>query len=232
MIEPNSTPLEANSSGPSTSSPSFRSSLAKGFGDRTDRTWSHLHEVYDQDPVSGAFILDVALGHYSDIFNAWDYSPFRRRDLNPELRSFLATCSSDIPLRYPLALRFCVLEEYRSLPEEQAIQRGLKSHYGLTSRTLRQELGVIQRKSVVFLVLGLLILGISIQLEPTETPVMVMETLAQGLSVGGWVFLWEGFTALTLGSSDLRERLRIQERFLNAIVLFRYGSDDIGLHPD
>lgn len=194
--------------------------------DLADRTQEQLQEVYDRDPVSGAFIIDVALNYYGDMFNVWDYSPFRRRDLNPELRSFLATCASDIPLRYPLTLRFCVLKEYRNLPEEQAIQRGLKGHYGFTSRILRQELTRIQLRAVGFVALGLVILGTSIQLEPTETALMVMEkTLAQGLSVGGWVFLWEGITALTLGSGDLRERLRIQERFFKAIVLFRYGSE-------
>ncbi|MEB3164267.1 MAG: hypothetical protein VKK80_13650 [Prochlorothrix sp.] len=198
-----------------------------------DRTQEQLQEVYDRDPISGAFIIDVALSHYSDLFNAWDYSPFRRRDLNPELRSFLSTCASDIPLRYPLTLRFCVLKEYRNLPEEQAIQRGLKSHYGFTSRILRQELGWIQRRAIGFIALGLLIMAISIRLEPRETPKMVMETLAQGFSVGGWVFLWEGITALTLGSGDLRQQLRIQERFLNAVAIFRYGSDDFSLQaPD
>ncbi|WP_016922687.1 hypothetical protein [Prochlorothrix hollandica] len=195
------------------------------FGSSLNLAQEQLQEVYDRDTVSGAFIIDVALDHYSDVFNTWDYSPFRRRDLNPEMRSFLITCASDIPLQYPLALRFCLLKGYRSLPEEQAIIRGLKTYYGLNARLLHQERQQMQRKSVVFLALGFGILALSVRLSPSgSVPAMVLETFAQGLSVGGWVFLWEGITALTLGRGDLRERLQVQERFANAIVLFRYGS--------
>jgi hypothetical protein len=58
-----------------------------------------LDQVYDKDSDTDAYVINIVVKRYEDIFNNLDPSPFKRRDLNSNLISFLEDCSSDIPLR-------------------------------------------------------------------------------------------------------------------------------------
>ena len=47
---------------------------------------SRLRKIYRQNPDTGAFLIEVALDRYEEIFNEWDPVPYKRRDLNPARR--------------------------------------------------------------------------------------------------------------------------------------------------
>ena len=64
-------------------------------------------------------MIEVSLTDYSDIFNGWDPSPVRRRDLDPDLVEFMEHCAADIPLNYPLELQFYVPTEVRDEEKEE-----------------------------------------------------------------------------------------------------------------
>ena len=41
-----------------------------------------LGKFYQVDPATGAFLVEVALDRYEDVFNEWDPAPYKRRDLD------------------------------------------------------------------------------------------------------------------------------------------------------
>ena len=65
-----------------------------------------LQSYYPFNKIMNSFVVEIALNSYADIFNDFDPSPYRKKDLNPELMNYLNDCSSDIPLDYPLILQF------------------------------------------------------------------------------------------------------------------------------
>ncbi len=58
--------------------------------EHTDKT---LEKIYERDKATGAYIISVAIDKYTDIFNEWDPAPFRKRDIDQDLRYFLEDCS-------------------------------------------------------------------------------------------------------------------------------------------
>ena len=69
-----------------------------------------LEGIYEKDQATSAFIIATAIERYTDIFNELDPAPFKKRDIDQDLRVFLEDCSADIPLKYNVILQFNVLE--------------------------------------------------------------------------------------------------------------------------
>ena len=49
---------------------------------------NYLKQIYKMNPDTKAYIIEVSLIDYNEIFNGWDPSPIKRRDLDPDLISF------------------------------------------------------------------------------------------------------------------------------------------------
>ena len=70
-----------------------------------------LEKIYERDEASNAFIISIVIKNYADIFNELDPAPFRKRDLDQDLRDYLEDSSADIPLKNNIMLRFKVSVE-------------------------------------------------------------------------------------------------------------------------
>ncbi|XPM57997.2 MAG: hypothetical protein EDM05_009505 [Leptolyngbya sp. IPPAS B-1204] len=53
---------------------------------------------------------------------------------------------------------------------------------------------------------------------------MLTSLLAEGIFIGGWVFLWEAVSLFFFTDLELYERYRAYKRLLNAPVFFREVS--------
>ena len=75
------------------------------------RADSALEGIYEKDQATSAFIIATAIERYTGIFNELDPAPFKKRDINQDLRVFLEDCSADIPLKYNVILQFNLLKD-------------------------------------------------------------------------------------------------------------------------
>jgi hypothetical protein len=82
-------------------------------------------KIYERDPVTSGFIISTVIGKYADIFNELDPAPFRKRDLDIDLRAYLEECSLDIPLRHKIILQFNVANDLHDAGKEERIKAGL-----------------------------------------------------------------------------------------------------------
>ena len=69
------------------------------------RKKSILDKLYSYDKKNNAYIIEVSLDKYEDIYNEWDPTPFRRRDIEPEFMDYLLDSSYDIPYKYNLDIK-------------------------------------------------------------------------------------------------------------------------------
>ena len=67
--------------------------------------------LYNTNPDTRAYLIEVSLDDYSELFNGWDASPLRRRDLEPELMDYLEQAGSEIPLKEKMELCFYMPKE-------------------------------------------------------------------------------------------------------------------------
>ena len=71
-------------------------------------------KTYKIDQNSNTCRIEIALAQYDDIFNKWDFDPFERREVNPDLEDFLERCSDEIPFRYSIEFHFTIPERMKN----------------------------------------------------------------------------------------------------------------------
>ncbi len=181
-----------------------------------------LEKIYERDKDTGAFIISVAIEKYVDVFNELDSAPWRRRDLDHDLRLFLEDCSSDIPLRYDIILQFDVSNEQQDLVKEEKIRAGLKTYFSFVQNSLRNKLRNSFQRSALYAVAAFFLLFVSYSLRNEVIDNALLTTLVDGIGIGGWVFLWESISTLAFTSREAQDMLKQYQRFSTAQIRFRY----------
>jgi hypothetical protein len=181
-----------------------------------------LDKIYHFDDELDAFTISIAIEDYIDIFNQLDFAPFKIRDLNHELRRFLEECSSEIPLRYGIILNFTVSREKQDSEKEEKIKTGLKTYFSNVKNSMKREIDGSYQKSTFYVVAAFLLLLTSYSLRPLILGSIIFSTLVEGVSIGGWVFLWEAISTFAFNNRGIREKYKHYRRFSGAPVRFDY----------
>ncbi len=185
---------------------------------RDERT---LERIYEKDKETGAFIISIALDHYVDVFNELDSAPWRRRDLDHDLRIFLEDCSSDIPLKYDVILQFNVEKENFDPIKEARLKVGLKTYFTFVRTGLQKKIRRSYERSLVYGFVAFFLIFASYSLVSTSTTTLLV-ALFDVLAIGGWVFLWEAISTLAFQGREAHDRYRMYQRFSVAEVRFTY----------
>jgi hypothetical protein len=185
---------------------------------RDERT---LERIYEKDKETGAFIISIALDHYVDVFNELDSAPWRRRDLDHDLRIFLEDCSSDIPLKYDVILQFNVEQEKQDPIKEERLKVGLKTYFTFVRSGLQKKIRRSNERSVVYAVGAFFLLFASYSLAAISSN-LLLATLFDVIAIGGWVFLWEAISTFAFQGREALDRYRTYQRFSTAEVRFTY----------
>lgn len=185
-------------------------------------TPSLIDQIYEKDPESGKYIIHVALNNYQEVYNELDPAPFRRKDLNSLLRSFLESCSSDIPLKYDIQLRFEFKSEKKDEEKEDKIRDGLKNFFLFLIYNQRKERNKTLQRVVIFTIVSFITLALGFFLRSFDNKEWFYVTVTESFYIGGWVFFWEALAMLTFRNRDKRIKQKEYKRLMKAEVLFRY----------
>ena len=182
---------------------------------RSDQLFSEIYKIYQ---ATNLYMVEIALNQYADIFNEWDPTPFKRRDLDPDLLLYLEESSSEIPNKYPIELCFTIPVEIRDKHLEEAAQDGIRNSFLSKRYFLGKKMKKTNTQMFWFVVVGFLFLGVAKSWEATGNPHSI---LLEGLAISGWVFLWEAVSLFSFTNRDLYNRYRTYKRLQNAPVVFR-----------
>ena len=188
--------------------------------EHTDKT---LEKIYERDKATGAYIISVAIDKYTDIFNEWDPAPFRKRDIDQDLRYFLEDCSSDIPIKSDVTLTFDVLDEARDSEKETRIKSGLKTYFSFVRNLLERKIKKSYETSLLYVLASFFLLAASFLLRTVTPDGLLFVVTVEGLNIGGWVFLWEAISTFVFKNRDVRSKYLQYRRLSCAPVLFNYN---------
>lgn len=185
---------------------------------------NYLKQIYKVNPETQAFIIEVSLDEYNEVFNGWDPSPIKRRDIDPDLLHFIEECALDIPLKYSLELQFYLPKTQYDQKKEELTRTGIQNNFHFIIHFIKKELSQIGKKILMYIMMSFVFLALA-YMSRNHIPLnIVTTTLLEGLFIGGWVFLWEAFSLFFFSRQEINTRLRRYERFLNAPIHFIYQS--------
>lgn len=183
---------------------------------------NYLKQIYKMNPETNAYIIEISLVDYNEIFNGWDPSPIKRRDLDPELLQFLEESDSDIPLKFPLELEFHIPQEQYDEEKEGLSKAGIKNYFNYTVHFIRKELNQIRDKIIFYVIMSIAFLSIGYLSGKQIKPNFFTTILVEGLTIGGWVFLWEVFSLFFFSRQEVIGRLKRYIRLEETKISFKY----------
>jgi hypothetical protein len=181
-----------------------------------------LKKIYQQNPDTGAFLIEVALDRYEEIFNEWDPAPYKSRDLNPDLRRYLEDSSGDIPLRDPVELLFKAPAQIHDDAKECSAREGLSTYLACEVDAARVNLRRLRNLSFINFCVAAVLLTATAQLNRVHEAPLGLAVLRDGLTIGSWVFTWELISLFFFRRFELRRELSKWKRLARADVSVAY----------
>ncbi len=181
-----------------------------------------LKKLYQFDEERGKFILDVQLEDYRDAYSEWDFSPFINRDLDEDLMEYLLQCSFEIPLKYEIVIKFYILNQTVNESREKRSITGIYNFFQYQIRRLNFQRNGILKRIISFALLGSVLLMSGAYFGDHIERSLITGVLVEGLFIGGWVMLWEMFSAWLFDIKDVRYKKKHFQRLLDAEIQYRY----------
>jgi hypothetical protein len=180
-----------------------------------------LDALYDKEKSSNAYIINVSVKAYEDIFNNLDPAPFRRRDLNVDLIRFLEDCSLDIPLRFKTIIQFHVPEKIRAEELETRIATGLRNYFSFIMSSYRRRIKLSDQRSMYFVGISFLLLLLASFMNRFDFQSLLFKTINEGVIIGGWVFMWEAISSYSIKKREITNQYKYYKRFLESPIHFQ-----------
>jgi hypothetical protein len=182
---------------------------------------SQTSQIYRKFEDTDRLMIEVALDNYEDIFNEWDPTPFKRRDIDPDLRTFFEECSEEISLKHKIAVVFFLPKGESDKEKQLKCVEGLHNFFRFNKYLVEKEMVRSRKNALKHLLIGVIFLAIAVLFEHQFEKAVLFDILGQGLFIGGWVFAWEAVSTVAFRHSELLYSIREWDRFLDAPIAFK-----------
>ena len=182
----------------------------------------HLQTIYPYDEEKDTYYIELSLDDYDELFNGWDASPLKRRDLEPELLAYLEEACYDIPSRSNIEVHCVMLEAKKDARKERKSLDSFAHNFNMTQHFIRKEINQNMRKIGIYISLSIFFLTFAYLMPRIHDLDILFSILVEGLFIGGWVMLWEVFTLFFFDGYELRIRKKQVIRLSNSTIKFIY----------
>jgi hypothetical protein len=176
---------------------------------------------------NGKLLIGIELKSLMQIFNSFDPSPFHEKELDPGAEEYIYNSVAEFPLKTPLELIIYLPPSEIGKETRRTLKEAIKNHFLYKSLLIDIELRRILQRGrrniaigVLFLFLCLLIIGLLSTVEGNLLNTMFSE----GLSIIGWVAMWEPVNVFLYGWWPLVQKKNIYSKILGMDVQVSSGS--------
>lgn len=139
-------------------------------------------------------LIEVHVSDLKQLFNPFDPTPFKGRDLDPQAEEFIVGWARDLHGDAPLGLLVHADREAASDDATEIVKGAVRDHFKRRAETTRQRLRQLFRLGRRSLLIGLMFLGTCVVLgDLLETGLpqnRLAGILGESLLIGGWVAMW------------------------------------------
>jgi hypothetical protein len=167
--------------------------------------------------------LDLHIGSQRQLFNSMDPAPFRERDLDPEVSTYIREWADELSLTAPLGIKVTLTDAPVSLADEAALRDALHDNFARSAAEHRRNLRKLFRDGRISLVIGIGFLAIAILIAEavaSRMPDRPYATLVQeSVVIGGWVALWQPINIFLYDWWPIRRLVKLYDRLARAEVM-------------
>jgi hypothetical protein len=161
------------------------------------------------------------------LFNSFDPSPFREKDLDAGVEAFLVGWVRELPEGAPFTIAVHLPPEETARPEAAGIGEAFAHYFDYRAQVAEQELRELFRIGRRSLGIGLLVLIACLagsQLLAALVPnAVVARVLEESLIIVGWVANWRPIEIYLYDWLPIRRRIRLNRRIAAAPVEVKAG---------
>lgn len=176
----------------------------------------------------GTYIIELVLSDVKQLFNSFDPSPFREKELDRDAQEYIFNAVGDIPRSEPVELVIYLPGVMITAEIEDAITFGIHNHFHYQAAYAEKELRRLSRRGRRFLFLGFSILFggvLARQVISAFEPNVLARAIEDMLLIISWVTLWEPVHIFLYERSPLKEKIQIYEKIAAMDVIIRSMQD-------
>ena len=181
----------------------------------------YFQKLYKFNETKNTYSIDVSLDNYDDVYDDWDASPFKKRDIEVEFNDFVVNSSHDIPFNYDLSIVLYLPISKKDEQKESTLISAYKNYYAYALDRMNKKMSILYKKIISYLLLSIFMLSIGYFFF-RGTRNIFSNVLHEGIFIGGWVFLWEFFTSIFITRRELQEEYNVFKRLYRAEIIFIY----------
>ncbi len=192
---------------------------------RVDLSPSGTEALYRER--EGKLLIELELHSMMQLFNSLDPAPFHEKELDEEAEVYIYNIVGEFPLKKPLEIVIYVPPSEFNRDAEHNLKHAIRNHFlykeALTEIDLRRLLQRGRRNitiAVIFLFLCLLM----IRLLSTFEGGLLKTMLSEGLTIIGWVAMWEPINVFLYGWWPIVQKRNIYRKILETDVSVLSGS--------
>lgn len=175
----------------------------------------------------GKLLIELELHSIMQIFNSFDPAPFHEKELDPEAEEYIYNTVGEFTLKKPLGIVIYTPPSEFDGETERTLKEAIRNHFSykkvLTDIELRRLLQRGRRNmtiAIVFLFLCLLIIRLLSTLEQG----LINTMLSEGLTIIGWVAMWEPVYVFLYGWWPIVQKRNIYRKILSMDISIISGS--------
>lgn len=181
----------------------------------------YLDNLYSYNARSNTYQISLSLRNYEEIYNPYDYSQYKKRDMDEDFLDYIYEETQGIPLKYNVKLMFHIKEEVYDDAKTKNLKNAIKNNFswrmGINSKKLKD----LYNKCLLLLLAGIGFLALTFIFANTiNTDNAFFDVFGESLSIIGWVFLWDLVEILVFDITKLLKKRRYLKRLMNAKVEF------------
>jgi hypothetical protein len=172
--------------------------------------------------------LDLHVDTSDRLFNSIDPAPFRDRDLDPAVVTYVVEWAEDLP--GDALLKVCVQLDTAAADggDAEVIKAGFAENFRQLSATKRRELRRLFRDGRISLLIGLGFVAAAILISESISTIVDQARYAQIVAdsavIGAWVALWHPINIFLFDWWPIRRRAQLYDRIAGAEVMVSCAS--------
>jgi hypothetical protein len=177
--------------------------------------------------IKGKLLIEIELHSMMQIFNSLDPAPFHEKELDASAEVYIYNSVGEFPLKTPLELMIYLPSAEIRTDTEETLKDAIRNHFSYKKLLIDLELRrILQRgRRNMMIAFGFLFLCLlTIQLLSTLKGGLLKTTLSEGVTIIGWVALWEPVNVFLYGWWPLVQKKNIYKKIIGMSVKVESNS--------